>query len=84
MSNYDLGYLEEAYGKTPPEELLQILRHEILRPIITNRGHARLLKKLLEDNEGDLSEDIKLCVDKIIQSGDEAFIILDALTGHRE
>ncbi len=80
MSNYDLEHLEEAYGKSPPEERLLILRYEMLRRITTNHGHARLLKKLLEDNEGDLSKDIKLCVDKIIQSGDEMFGILEALT----
>ena len=84
MSNYDLEHLKESFGKTPPEERLLILRHEMLRPITTLRGYAFLLNKIIENNEADLPEGIQECVNKVTQAGDEILAILEALTSHSE
>ena len=84
MSNYNLEHLEESFGKTPPEERLQILRHEMLRPITALRAHAFLLSKIIENNEADLPEDIQEYVNKVTQAGDEILAILEALTSHSE
>lgn len=84
MSDYNLEHLEESFGKAPPAERLQILRHEMSRPISFMRGYASLLNQIIESNEKHLPEETKHYIQKVIQAGDEMEIILFALTKHSE
>ena len=79
-----MGHLEEAYGKTPPEERLQILRHEMLRPISILRGYARIVSEIVESNKDNLPEETQEYINKVAQAGDEMLVILEALTKHSE
>ncbi len=84
MSDFDLEQFEKSFGKAPPAERLQILRHEMHRPISFLRGYASLLNQIIESNEEHLPEEAKQYIDKVIQAGDEIEGVLLALTKHTD
>jgi nitrogen-specific signal transduction histidine kinase len=64
-----------------PEEKLTILRAEMILPISTIRGYAKLLKdKVSSDNVDDLPDDFGEMLERIVEAGDALHEILEALT----
>jgi hypothetical protein len=56
MSLYE--ELTQAYAQATPEQRLEILRHELLRPLVTVRGVAALLNEY----DADLVRQLPECV----------------------
>jgi hypothetical protein len=56
MSLYE--ELKQAYAQANPEQRLEILRHELLRPLVTVRGVAALLREY----DADLVRQLPDCV----------------------
>jgi hypothetical protein len=56
MSLYE--ELKQAYGQAEPEQRLEILRHELLRPLVTVQGVAALLNAYDAELVRKLPEDI--------------------------
>lgn len=65
-----------------PEEKLAILRAEMILPISTIRGYAKLLKdKVSSDNVDDLPDDFGEMLERIIKAGDTLYEVLEVVTG---
>lgn len=83
MSNYE--DLKREYAHAPPEQRLEILRHELLRPILTVQGVATLLRQLGCASGTDLPQEIaspefEQVIKWLAEAGCDLQEILDALT----
>ena len=78
MSNYE--QLKKDYGKLPVDERMQILRHEILRPISLVRGYSNVLNDLVVSKKLDSSKEVEEYISNIRQAGDDLLVIVRALT----
>jgi hypothetical protein len=83
MSIYE--NLRREYGRAAPEQRLEILRHELLRPILTVQGVAALLRQMDADVATELPEDLspaefERMIQWLAEAGGDLQQIVDALT----
>ena len=83
MSNYE--DLKREYAHASPEQRLEILRHELLRPILTVQGVAALLKQMECASDADLPQEIaspefEQVIKWLAEAGCDLQEIVDALT----
>jgi hypothetical protein len=83
MSIYD--DLKREYARAAPEQRLEILRHELLRPILTVQGVATLLKQMDADFVKDLPaeadpHEFEQLIQWLAEAGGDLQAIVDALT----
>ena len=77
--------LQETIHTAAPEEKLGALRTEMVTPIATIRGYARVLKKEVDPTviKG-LPDEFGEAVDKIIEASDKLYKLLMIYTGRQD
>jgi hypothetical protein len=77
--------LKHEYAHAAPEQRLEILRHELLRPILTVQGVAAVLRQMDADFGQKLPEDLspqefEQLIQWLAEAGGDLQEIVDALT----